>query len=137
MRLQFKTEGGFAYLPGLNQPVTIDTDGLPPEEAGKLINWWVNSPECANINLAERGVPANTEILAAIKPKLSPDQAKVAKFIEDIKPELADTPIAPPPGGGKINDTLQRHQTDVLFGRSSSADAAKKFVDEAKSNLKS
>jgi multiple sugar transport system substrate-binding protein len=107
-----------------------------PEEAVKLINWWVNSPECANINLAERGVPANTEILAAIKPKLSPDQAKVAKFIEDIKPELADTPIAPPPGGGKLNDILQRYQTDVLFGRSSSADAAAKFVDEAKSNLK-
>jgi pectin-derived oligosaccharide transport system substrate-binding protein len=107
-----------------------------PEEAGKLINWWVNSPECANINLAERGVPANTEILAAIKPKLSPGQAKVAKFIEDIKPELADTPIAPPPGGGKLNDILQRYQTDVLFGRSSSADAAAKFVDEAKSNLK-
>jgi multiple sugar transport system substrate-binding protein len=107
-----------------------------PEEVGKLINWWVNSPECANINLAERGVPANTEILAAIKPKLSPGQAKVAKFIEDIKPELADTPIAPPPGGGKLNDILQRYQTDVLFGRSSSADAAAKFVDEAKSNLK-
>jgi multiple sugar transport system substrate-binding protein len=107
-----------------------------PEEVVKLINWWVNSPECANINLAERGVPANTEILAAIKPKLSTDQAAVAKFIEDIKPELSDTPIAPPPGGGKINDTLQRYQTDVLFGRSSSADAAQKFVDEAKSNLK-
>jgi multiple sugar transport system substrate-binding protein len=107
-----------------------------PEEVVKLINWWVNSPECANINLAERGVPANTEILAAIKPKLSADQAAVAKFIEDIKPELSDTPIAPPPGGGKINDTLQRYQTDVLFGRSSSADAAQKFVDEAKSNLK-
>jgi hypothetical protein len=32
---------------------------------------------------------------------------------------------------------LNRYQTDVLFGRSNSADAAKKFVDEAKSNLKS
>jgi multiple sugar transport system substrate-binding protein len=107
-----------------------------PEETVKLINWWVNSPECADINLAERGVPPNTEILAAIKPKLSKDQAAVAKFIEDIKPELSDTPIAPPPGGGKLNDILQRYQTDVLFGRSSSADAAQKFVDEAKSNLK-
>jgi multiple sugar transport system substrate-binding protein len=107
-----------------------------PEEVLKLINWWVNSPECANINLAERGIPPNTEILAAIKPKLSPEQANVAKFIEDIKPELADVPIAPPPGGGKLNDILQRYQTDVLGGASSPADAAQKFVDEAKSNLK-
>jgi hypothetical protein len=36
MHVQFKTEGGFAYLPGLSKPVTIDTDGLSPEEAGKL-----------------------------------------------------------------------------------------------------
>ena len=36
MRVQFKTEGGFAYLPGLSQPVKIDIDGLSLEEAGKL-----------------------------------------------------------------------------------------------------
>jgi multiple sugar transport system substrate-binding protein len=107
-----------------------------PEQTAAMINWWVNSPECANINLAERGVPPNTEILAAITPKLSPAQANVAKFINDIKPELAPTPIAPPPGGGKIGDVLNRYQTDLLFGRTNSADAATKFVDEAKSNLK-
>jgi len=107
-----------------------------PKEAVAMINWWVNSTECANINLAERGVPPNTEILAAITPKLSPAQASVAKFIADIKPELATTPIAPPPGGGKIGDILARAQAEVLFGRSSTADAAKKFVDEAKANLK-
>jgi multiple sugar transport system substrate-binding protein len=107
-----------------------------PEEVVAMINWWMNSPESANINLAERGIPPNTEILSAITPKLSPAQGNVAKFIADIKPELATTPIAPPPGGGKIGDILARAQAEVLFGRSSSADAAKKFVDEAKANLK-
>jgi multiple sugar transport system substrate-binding protein len=107
-----------------------------PEEAVAMINWWVNSPESANINLAERGIPANTEILAQITPKLSPAQATVAKFIADIKPELSTTPIAPPPGGGKIGDILSRAQAEVLFGRSSTAAAAKKFVDEATANLK-
>jgi len=106
-----------------------------PEQVVKMINWWVNSPECANINLAERGVPANSEIQAAIKPKLSKPQQTVAKFIEDIKPELADTPIAPPPGGGTLGAVMFRHQTDVLFGRASVPDAAQKFVDEVKSNL--
>ena len=60
----------------------------------------------------------------------------VVKFIEDIKPEVADTPIPPPPGGGTtIAATLGRYATDVLFGRASTADAAQKFVDEMKSNL--
>lgn len=36
MRIEFKTEGGFAYLPGLNKPVTIDSDDLPEQEAGEL-----------------------------------------------------------------------------------------------------
>jgi multiple sugar transport system substrate-binding protein len=107
-----------------------------PEAVVAMINWWVNSPESANINLAERGIPPNTEILTAITPKLSPAQATVAKFIADIKPELTTTPIAPPPGGGKIGEILARAQDEVLFGRSNTADAAKKFVDEATANLK-
>ena len=36
MRVRFKTEGGFAYFPGLSKPVTIDTDELPAEEAKEL-----------------------------------------------------------------------------------------------------
>jgi len=105
------------------------------EAAVKFINWLVNSPESANINLAERGIPANTEMLALVEPKVSAPQQAVAKFIADIEPELATTPIAPPPGGGTIALVLVRYCTDVLFGRSSTADAGAKFVEELKSNL--
>ncbi len=106
-----------------------------PEAAIAWINWFANTPEAANIDLAERGIPPNAEILAEVKPKLSPAQQAVAKYIADIKPEVGTTPIAPPPGGGTIADVLFRHGTDVLFGRTSAADGAQKFVDELKSNL--
>ncbi len=106
-----------------------------PDAVVALIDWWVNSTESANINLAERGIPANGDIQSAITPKLSGAQQGVLKFINDIKPELSDTPIAPPPGGGKLGDVMLRYQTEVLFGRQSTADAAQKFVDEMKSNL--
>ena len=36
MRVEFKTDGGFAYLPDRGTPVTIHTDDLPEEEANKL-----------------------------------------------------------------------------------------------------
>jgi hypothetical protein len=36
MRIRFKTEGGIAHLPGLGEPVTIDTEELPVEEAKEL-----------------------------------------------------------------------------------------------------
>lgn len=106
-----------------------------PEAVGKLINWWVNDPACANICLDERGIPANTDMVTEIKSKLTKEGKTVADFIAAIKPELGDAPVAPPPGGGKIGDTLNRYQTDLLFGRSDVNTAAQKFVDEATSNL--
>ena len=106
-----------------------------PDAAVAWINWFANTPDAANIDKAERGIPPNTEILAEVTPKLSEAQQVVAKYINDIKPEVGTTPIAPPPGGGTLAAVLFRHGTDVLFGRASSADAAQKFVDEVKSNL--
>jgi multiple sugar transport system substrate-binding protein len=107
-----------------------------PDAAIAWINWFANSPDAANIDLAERGIPPNAEVLAAVKPKLSPAQQAVAKYIADIKTEVGNTPIAPPPGGGTIQTVLFRHGIDVLFGRKSSADGAQEFVNELKSNLK-
>jgi multiple sugar transport system substrate-binding protein len=106
-----------------------------PEAAVAWINWFANTKEAADIDKAERGIPPNAELQSYIRPKLSPAQQQVAKFIADIKPELANTPIAPPPGGGKLADILFRYETDVLFGKTSTAEAAQKFVDEVKSNL--
>ena len=106
-----------------------------PEAAVAWINWFANNPEAADIDRAERGIPANADILAEVTPKLSKAQQRVAKYITDIKPEVGTTPIAPPPGGGTLGEKLNRHGTDVLFGRASTAEAAKKFVDEVKSDL--
>ena len=36
MRIQFKTDGGFAYFPGLSQPTTINSEDLSPAEARHL-----------------------------------------------------------------------------------------------------
>ena len=106
-----------------------------PEAAVAWINWFANDQAAADIDKAERGIPPNSEILAAVTPKLSAAQQVVAKYITDIKPEVANTPIAPPPGGGTLAEVLFRNGIDVLFGRTSTADAAQKFVDEVKSNL--
>ena len=119
-----------------SQLFSVSARSKNPEAAVKFVNWLVNSPESANINLAERGIPANTEMLALVQPQLSKEQKAVAKFIADIKPEITTpAPIAPPPGGGTIALVLQRACTDALFGKLSPADAAAKFIDELKSQL--
>jgi hypothetical protein len=36
MRIEFSTEGGIAYFPGLSQPVTIDSEQLSQQESAEL-----------------------------------------------------------------------------------------------------
>ena len=36
MRVRFKMDGGFVYLPARSEPTTIDTEELPEEEAKEL-----------------------------------------------------------------------------------------------------
>ena len=36
MRLQLRVEGGFAAIPGLRRPISVDLDELPEGEAGEL-----------------------------------------------------------------------------------------------------
>jgi len=36
MRIRFQTDGGLGHFPGLNEPVSIDTAELPPEEAAHI-----------------------------------------------------------------------------------------------------
>ena len=36
MRVEFTTEGGIAYFPGLSRPVVIDTDNLSEPDAAEL-----------------------------------------------------------------------------------------------------
>jgi multiple sugar transport system substrate-binding protein len=115
---------------------SVSAKSKNPDAAIAWVNWWVNSTEAADLDKAERGVPANSELQAHILPNLTPAQQTVSKFITAIKPELGKTPIAPPPGGGTTVEVMFRNMTDVLFGRAKPADAAKKFYDELKSNIK-
>jgi multiple sugar transport system substrate-binding protein len=101
-----------------------------PEAAVDLINWIVNSPDAGAIELGERGIPANTEVAESIREDLSETQQRVLQFINDIVPELGDTPIAPPPGGGQFSTLLLRYATDMLFGNTDAAGAAQAFYDE-------
>jgi len=109
-----------------------------PEAAVAFVNWLINSTESGDIGLAERGMPPNSEVSAAIQDKLSETQQRVSTFINDIVPELGETPVVPPAGGGnQLGALLLRYGSDVLFGNQTVEDASQGFVDELNSSITS
>ncbi|MFF1830731.1 ABC transporter substrate-binding protein [Paenarthrobacter sp. NPDC058040] len=106
-----------------------------PAEAQKLVDFLVNNTNAGEIGLADRGIPANSDVRAAITPKLSAADAATAKFIDEISMELGDAVPVPPAGSSAVTEVLTRYTSEVHFQRMSPQDAAKKAVDEAKSSL--
>jgi multiple sugar transport system substrate-binding protein len=106
-----------------------------PAEAQKFIDFLANSVEAGEIGLADRGIPGNSEVRAAVAPKLTPTDALTAKFIDDIADEVGDAPAIPPAGSSGVSEILTRFATEVHFSRISPQEAAKKSIDEIKSAL--
>ncbi|TCC12412.1 sugar ABC transporter substrate-binding protein [Kribbella soli] len=106
------------------------------KEAAEFVNYLANNTAAGDVLLAERGVPPNTEVRAEVTPKLKPEDAATAKFIQDIKQDLGDPSPAPPVGGGQVEKIIQRYTTEVLFGRQAPDAAAKAFLNEVNGELK-
>jgi len=106
-----------------------------PAEAQKFIDFVTNNAKAGEIGLADRGIPANSDIRAAVVSKLTPADAKTAKFIDEISSELGGAVPVPPAGGSAAVEALTRYSLEVHFNRLSPQEAAKKALEEAKSAL--
>ena len=106
-----------------------------PEVVAEFIDFMVNSEEQADIQSTERGIPNNEAIREYIAPNLSPaDQAAIA-FFDEITPTEGEA--VTPAGGSQMTTMLPRYMQQVLFGQTSSEDAAQGFLDELQSALDS
>lgn len=109
----------------------ITTDSEHPVEAARVLDCLQSDLEVADILQAERGLPANQDVVEHIRANLSPQQQMMADFVavvEENAPEAA--PIAPPPGADTAEQTLRRYAEDMLFDRISPAEAAEQFTAE-------
>ncbi|NLP83023.1 extracellular solute-binding protein [Microbacterium sp. CFH 90308] len=109
----------------------ITSDSQHPVEAARLLNCLQSNLDAADILQAERGLPANQEVVEHIRPTLSPEQQMMADFVaivEENAPEAA--PMAPPPGADTAEQMLRRYAEDMLFDRISPAEAAEQFTAE-------
>lgn len=106
-----------------------------PVEAQQFIDFMANSIEAGEIGLADRGIPANSDVRKAISAKLSPADASTAAFIDEISEELGNTVPVPPAGAAAAVEVIGRYALEVHFERLSPADAAQKAMDEIRSTM--
>ncbi len=127
------TTGGMFLQPAMLY--TASSKSEHPAEAAKFIDFMVNSSEAGEIVLSDRGLPANSKVLAAISAKLPPADQKTMAFVNEIRDELTDPPAAPPRGSSAMEDVIRRYGEEVVFGRMSPDEAAQKLITEANALL--
>lgn len=105
------------------------------EEAAKFIDWFTNSVECNEILMGERGIPINTEVAEAIKPKAD----KVSQDVFDYIAKVAEVAVpidAPDPAGkGEVEALAKTVVESLRYGDVTAEQAAEQFVAEAKKIL--
>ena len=107
-----------------------------PREAATFIDWMVNSPKAAEIQLSDRGLPINTELRTAVFDKLKPADQRSGEFLAEISPGLAAPPVLPPPGAGEVQSVLQQLNEQLLFDRITVPDAVREFRSQAEAALR-
>lgn len=135
LRIPGETEGAQpgAYLkPAMFWAASAEAD---PENAGKLIDFLLNSDESIDLMLTDRGLPANLEQRERILPDLPEADQKGADFIAAITPDLAEGPPVPPIGAGQIADVALRVYEPLLFGDASPEETTEAFMTEAESAI--
>ena len=111
---------------------SISANTKNPDAAVALLNYLINSEDCNNILLGERGVPASTAIAESIKSQISETDQEAMDYVTDvITPDCSPIDPPNPEGWSEFNDTLTKLQESVGYGETSAADAAKQLCDKA------
>jgi multiple sugar transport system substrate-binding protein len=111
--------------------LSVSNQSRHPEEAVKLVNWWVTNPDGGKIIGVERGVPASKSLRAAIAPTLDDLGRQMVDYVSYVTDHAGDIPPAPPKGAGELAFALKRMNERVGFGMTSPTDGAKQFIDNA------
>jgi multiple sugar transport system substrate-binding protein len=106
-----------------------------PEEAVRVVNFFVENDEAARILKVERGVPASAAMRKLIAPELADLDRESVTYVSLITDKVGPLPPPPPNGAGEISQVLRRVNEEVGFGRLTAAAAGKQFVTEARSIL--
>lgn len=102
-----------------------------PDMAVKFIDFITNSVECNEVLMAERGVPISSEVREALQPLIN-DWTRSSWDYIDLAAEYSSQIDPPDPAGhSEVVALLTTLEQEVLFERTTPAEAATRFMKEA------
>lgn len=116
---------------GVSQFFCISSDCKDVEGTAALIDWLINSKECNEILLAERGVPASSTIAEALTPMLDEATVDAMNFVVDVI-AVNCSPMDPPApdGSNELSDTLTKIKEAIGYGEMSAEQGAQEYYNK-------
>lgn len=118
-----------------SQFVCLTRDSANPEAATAYMSAFVNDLDMTAVLGLERGIPSQSEVRAALQPKLTEVEALSVEFFDKIQGKTAVLPPPPPSGSNEVEQTFERLAVNVLLGERSISEVASDFLNQARAIL--
>ncbi|WP_405855909.1 extracellular solute-binding protein [Streptomyces sp. NBC_01515] len=115
---------------GASQALCVQRKCAHKAEAALLIDFLLNDPDAAKILGQVRGLPSNTQNLAALAPTLTGGDKAVYQFLTSIQSKLSPSPAPPPSGSDEDKLDFTSIYQDIIFGKKSLKSAAADMWDK-------
>lgn len=116
--------------------LTIPKTSKIPNEAAKLINYWVNDIEANKIYNFEHGILGSTKVTEALTPQLTEEDKKVIAHAEEVIKTAPGTTYRPA-AFGSISTAFTAANDAIAFSKKTIEKAAEDFMIEAQKLLES
>ena len=105
------------------------------EAAAKLINFIINTPEAGKILGADRGLPPNPEVLAAVQDTFGVADQKAAAYLAEQNEIKANPRPVAPEGASELDTLFKTYSEQVLYGSLTPDQAAEQLITELEAAL--
>ncbi len=118
-----------------SQMLCVSQDSQNKEAAAAFISWFQNSTDCNNVLQGERGIPINSDVLAALKANATPGQQVMYDYVDLVgtfaTPDKVN--VLSPAGQDLVVDQYNNYIQQVVSGDLTAEAAAQQTYDNAKS----
>ena len=121
-----------------SQMLCVSQDSEHKEAAAAFISWFENDIDCNNILQAERGIPANEDVRAALSASATKGQQIMYDYVDSVSknPTPKEYNVLSPDGQDQVQDNYLNYIQQVVSGEITAAEAAEKTYADAEAIFK-